>query len=194
MALGRALVSLIGLICVLAHPVPLLAQEGQGEGEEEQYQVQPGDMLFISVWREPELQMEVLVRPDGEISFPLAGELLAAGRSIEALRTELTDRLSRYIPDLFVTVTIQQILGNKIYVLGQVNQPGEYIMNPRLDVTQALSLAGGTTPFASLDDIRILRRVNGREQMLNFNFSQVARGQRLEQNLLLESGDVVLVP
>jgi polysaccharide export outer membrane protein len=167
-------------------------QQGQEDGQG--YAIQPGDILSISVWREPELQAEVLVRPDGEISFPLAGEMMAAGQSIQQLREELTSRLSRYIPDIFVTVTIQEILGNKIYILGQVANPGAYVMNPRIDVTQALSMAGGTTAFASLDDIRILRRVDGRQLVLGFNFAEVSRGRRLEQNILLESGDVVLVP
>jgi polysaccharide export outer membrane protein len=183
---------LAGAVFIMVLGQAALAQSAGSERDP--YLVQPGDMLFISVWREAELQGDVLVRPDGQISFPLAGELTAAGRTIEDLRADLTERLSRYIPDLFVTVTIREILGNKIYVLGQVNNPGAYVMNPRLDVTQALSIAGGTTAFASLGNIRILRRAGGRQEVLGFDFSQVARGQRLEQNVMLESGDVVLVP
>jgi len=158
------------------------------------YSIQPGDVLFISVWREPELQAEVLVRPDGYISFPLAGELKAAGHSTNVLHEELVSRLGKYIPDLFVTVAVQEVLGNKIYILGQVNRQGAYVMSPRIDVTQALSLAGGTTPFASLNDIRILRRIDGVQKVLSFNFGEVSKGRRLEQNVLLQSGDVVLVP
>jgi polysaccharide export outer membrane protein len=156
--------------------------------------VQPGDLLHISVWREESLDLDVLVRPDGGLSFPLAGDLSAAGKTVEALRTELTARLERYIPDLSVTVLVQEINGNKVYVIGQVNQPGEFIMNPRVDVMQALSLAGGMTTFASPNDIFILRRQNGEQRTMPFRFDDVARGRNLDQNIVLRSGDVVVVP
>jgi polysaccharide export outer membrane protein len=156
--------------------------------------VQPSDILQISVWREPELTQQVLVRPDGAFSFPLAGDINAVGKTVEELRRELVERLSRYIPDLVVTVTVLEIRGNKIYVIGQVNQPGEFVVNPRVDVMQALSLAGGTTAFASTGDIFVLRRDNGQQRRLPFNFDAVLRGRDLEQNVLLRTGDVVVVP
>lgn len=158
------------------------------------YEVQPSDVLQVSVWREPELTQQVLVRPDGAFSFPLAGDISAVGKTVEELRLELIERLGRYIPDLVVTVTVLEIRGNKIYVIGQVNQPGEFIVNPRVDVMQALSLAGGTTPFASPSEIFVLRRDNGQQRRLPFNFDAVLRGRDLEQNVLLRTGDVVVVP
>jgi polysaccharide export outer membrane protein len=158
------------------------------------YLVNAGDTLEISVWKEPDLQREVLVRPDGGISFPLAGDLQAEGRTVTQIRTELESRLSRFIPDLVITVSIIDVSGNRIYVLGQVNEPGAFVMNPELDVMQALSVAGGTTPFASLKDIRILRRQGGRQVALQFDFTEVSKGRALEQNIPLRSGDVVVVP
>jgi polysaccharide export outer membrane protein len=158
------------------------------------YEVQPSDLLRISVWREPELTQDVLVRPDGAFSFPLAGDISAVGKSVEELRLELVERLSRYIPDLVVTVSVLEIRGNKIYVIGQVNQPGEFIVNPRVDVMQALSLAGGTTAFASPSEIFVLRRNDDQQQRLPFNFDAVLRGRDLDQNVLLRTGDVVVVP
>jgi polysaccharide export outer membrane protein len=158
------------------------------------YEVQPSDLLQISVWREPELTQQVLVRPDGAFSFPLAGDISAVGKSVEELRLELIERLSRYIPDLVVTVSVLEIRGNKIYVIGQVNQPGEFIVNPRVDVMQALSLAGGTTAFASPSEIFVLRRNDDQQQRLPFNFDAVLRGRDLDQNVLLRTGDVVVVP
>jgi len=158
------------------------------------YDVQPSDVLQISVWREPELSQQVLVRPDGAFSFPLAGDVSAIGKTVEELRRELVERLARYIPDLVVTVTVLEINGNKIYVIGQVNTPGEFIVNPRVDVMQALSLAGGTTAFASPSEIFVLRRDNGQQRRLPFNFDAVLRGRDLEQNILLRTGDVVVVP
>ena len=158
------------------------------------YRVNAGDTLEISVWKEEDLQREVLVRPDGGFSFPLAGELLAEGRTVSEIREELESRLARYIPDLVSTVTVVAVTGNSIFVIGQVNKPGTFIMNPVLDVMQALSLAGGMTPFASLKNIRILRREDGVQTAIRFDFTDVAEGRSLEQNIQLRSGDVVVVP
>jgi len=158
------------------------------------YTINPGDMLEISVWKEPDLQRQVLVRPDGAFSFPLSGDILAEGRTVDAIRQELTSQLRTYIPDLVVTVTVAEIGGNKIFVFGQVKTPGEFIVNPRVDVIQALSIAGGVTPFAQLNDIKILRRRNGVQTILQFRYNDIIKGQKLEQNILLEVGDIVLVP
>lgn len=160
----------------------------------EGYRVNAGDRLEVSVWKEPDLQREVLVRPDGAFSFPLAGEVVAEGRTVGEIRQELESRLGRYIPDLVTTVTVISVEGNSIFVIGQVNNPGTFVMNPVLDVMQALSLAGGTTPFAALKDIRILRRQGGEQQALRFDYNSVAEGRSLEQNVQLRSGDVVVVP
>jgi polysaccharide export outer membrane protein len=158
------------------------------------YEVQPSDLLQVSVWREPELTQQVVVRPDGAFSFPLVGEVNAVGKTVEELRVELVAQLSRIIPDVVVTVSVLEIRGNKIYVIGQVNQPGEFIVNPRVDVMQALSLAGGTTAFASPSEIFVLRRDADQQRRLPFNFDAVLRGRELEQNVVLRSGDVVVVP
>lgn len=170
---------------------PVVAQEPPGG----RYTVQPGDILEISVWKEVDLQREVLVRPDGRFSFPLVGDIDATGKTVGDLREEITAGLQKYIPDLIVTVTVKSILGNKVYVLGQVNNPGEFVVNPRVDVMQALSMAGGTTPFAALNDIVVLRRDgNGAQTAIRFAYKDVERGRSLEQNIVLNSGDVVVVP
>jgi polysaccharide export outer membrane protein len=161
---------------------------------EEAYRIKPGDELNVSVWGEEDLNQPVLVRPDGGFSFPLAGDLRAAGKTVEEIRVEISERLAQFIPDLVATVTVTAINGNRIYVLGQVDTPGSYVMNPRLDVMQALSVAGGTTPFAKVDEIRILRRTAQGQTVLPFSFSDVSRGRNLDQNVVLESGDVVVVP
>ncbi len=158
------------------------------------YKVLPGDVLQVSVWKEPDLQLELLVRPDGAISFPLAGEISTGNKSVTDLQVELTTRLAKYINGPVVTVSITEVLGNKIYVIGQVNSPGDFVVNPQVDVLQALSMAGGTTPFADLDNIRILRRSNSHQTALSFNYKDVIRGRDLSQNVMLKSGDVVVVP
>jgi polysaccharide biosynthesis/export protein len=159
------------------------------------YTVKPGDTLLISVWKEPDLQGPVLVRPDGQFSFPLAGQMDARNKSVMELQTELTAKLKKFISDPVVTVSIQEIKGNKVYVIGQVQKPGDFVVNPRVDVMQALSMAGGTTPFAALGDIMILRRNDaGQQQALPFKYTDVVRGRNLQQNIMLQAGDVVVVP
>lgn len=170
---------------------PVLAQEEEGTGA---YQVKPGDVLLVSVWKEPDLQGEVLVRPDGGFSFPLAGEVDARGRTVAQLQEELAGRIEKFIPDPVVTVAIRQVQGNKMYVIGKVNRPGEFVMSGTVDVMQALSIAGGTTPFAALNDIHILRREEGLQRSIPFRYGEIEKGRGLIQNILLESGDIVVVP
>jgi polysaccharide export outer membrane protein len=158
------------------------------------YQLQAGDILEVSVWKETDLQKEVLIRPDGGFTFPLAGEIDARGKSVENVRSILTDRLQKYIPAPVVTVAVKSIGGNRVYVLGKVMRAGDFPLSNPLDVMQAISLAGGTTPYAAINDIVILRRQNGRQQAFTFKYSDVARGHNLAQNIQLESGDTVVVP
>lgn len=160
----------------------------------EAYRIQPGDVLIVSVWKEQDMLSEVLVRPDGGLSYPLAGEIDAAGRTVEELRQTLDERLQKFIPSAVVTVAVKVIGGNRVYVIGKVNRPGEFTFTRPLDVMQALSLAGGATSFAALNDIRILRRENGKQKSIEFRYGEVEGGRRLEQNILLKSGDTVVVP
>jgi polysaccharide export outer membrane protein len=167
---------------------------GALSAEEPFYTVQPGDILTVTVWKEADLQREVLVRPDGGLSFPLAGDIAAGGLSVDAVRERITERLKKFIPDPVVTVALKQIGGNRIYVIGKVNRPGEYVFTRPVDVMQALSLAGGTTPFAALNDIVILRRENSRQKSIRFRYTDVENGRDLEQNIELRSNDTVVVP
>lgn len=158
------------------------------------YLVQPGDVLQIMVWREPDMQAEVVVSPDGYFSMPLLGEIHANGKSITQLRKELVTRIQTFVPDADVTVMVKQALGNKIYVIGKVNRPGEYVLNRNVDVMQALSMAAGIAKFADVDQVKILRRTAKAQQVLSFDYSQVEDGKNLEQNIVLKPGDVVVVP
>ena len=158
------------------------------------YLLQPGDLLSVTVWKEQDLTGDVLVRPDGGMSFPLAGDLEAMGKTVSQVQAEITGRLLKYIPSPVVTVEVKQVGGNHIYVVGKVQRPGEYPMVRPVDVMQALSLAGGTTPYASLNGIVILHRENGVQKAIHFRYSDVARGRDLSQNILLQSGDTVVVP
>ena len=159
------------------------------------YKVNPGDVLEVSVWKEEDLQRQILVNPDGHFAFPLAGDMTAEGKTVEQLRQELTGKLGRFIPDVVVTVAAIKVDGNSVYVLGQVARPGPFTMNRTTDVMQAISMAGGPTPFADVDDIRILRRgEQGSQIAIPFKYSDVREGKKLEQNILLRAGDTVVVP
>lgn len=199
-ALTRILRAVAALV-VLALAAPVLAQNPIGAGSVPggEYEIGPEDLLEISVWKEKDLQREVLVRPDGWLTFPLVGNIRAKGRTAQHLQEEITDRLRRYIPDPVVTVSVKKVAGYKIYVIGKVNKPGEFVVGRYVDVLQALTLAGGLTPFAAEDDIRVVRkeeRENGeiKETVLRFDYTEVKRGRRLEQNINLKTGDVVVVP
>ena len=168
-----------------------LAQESPAK---QQYLIQPGDVLEVSVWKEENLEKQVLVRPDGGMSFPLVGNIQAAGKSVAELQEVITERLTKYIPDPVVTVSTLKLDGNKIYVIGKVARPGEILANRYMDVVQALSVAGGMTPYAADNKITVLRRENGKQRSIPFRYGDIEKGEDLEQNIILQSGDVVVVP
>ncbi|HEX7765455.1 MAG TPA: polysaccharide biosynthesis/export family protein [Nitrospira sp.] len=152
------------------------------------------DVLAIAVWKDEHLTKEVVIRPDGFVSFPLVGEVQAAGRTVEEVRADIAKRLAKFIPNPNVSVAATKVLSYRIYVLGRVNKPGEFMIGHTTDVLQALSLAGGLTPFASENDIRIIRRVNGEQRAIPVPYGDLKQGKNLERNVLLQRGDVVMVP
>jgi len=158
------------------------------------YKLQPGDVLQVVVWKETDLQSEVLIRPDGGISFALAGDMQAAGQTTDELRAELETRVRKLVPGAVVTVAVKAASGNRVFVIGKVNRPGDFALNRPIDVLQAISLAGGVTPFASTDHIRVLHREGAHLSSIRFRYSQVTQGRNLDQNILLQSGDTVIVP
>ena len=158
------------------------------------YKLQPGDLLQVSVWKETELQSEVLIRPDGGISFALAGDMQAAGLTTDQLRAELENRVRTLVPGAVVTVSVKMPNGNRIYVIGKVNHPGDFPLLRPIDVMQAISMAGGVTPFASTNSIRVLHREGLEQHSVRFRYGDVAKGRHLDQNILLQSGDTVIVP
>ncbi len=158
------------------------------------YQIGPEDALNISVWKDEALKSDVLVRPDGGISFPLAGDLHVAGKTAAQVHDELVRRLEKYMPEPVVTVSVVKVASYHVYVLGRVNKPGDFPVGRSVDVLQALSMAGGMTPFASESDIRIVRKVGGAPVAIPFDYARVRKGDDLAQNITLKSGDVVLVP
>jgi len=158
------------------------------------YIIGPGDTVFVSVWKDPSLTQSVPVRPDGKISFPLIGEIRAGGRSVAQLKEEMEEKISRYVPDPVLTIGIQEINSMLIYVIGRVNAPGRFPINSNVNVLQALAMAGGCNPFADTKNIRVFRRAANGTLIMDFNYNEVSAGKRLDQNIMLERGDVIVVP
>lgn len=184
----------VGALILFMVFVMTVAIRPAAHAEEIVYAIQPGDILQISVWREPDMQLEVAVRPDGNFSMPLVGDIPAQGKSVQQLREDVSARLQKLMPDSSVNIVVKQALGNKVYVTGKVNRPGEYVLNRSVDVMQALSMAGGAAKFAKVQDILILRRNLQGQLAIPFNYAEVEEGLNLGQNIVLQSGDVVVVP
>ena len=158
------------------------------------YPIGPGDVLGISIWKDDALTKEVVVLPDGLISFPLLGLVKAAGKTVAQLRSELEEKISLYVTDPVLNVEVKQVNSMIIYVIGRVNSPGRFSLNTNVSALQALATAGGLNPFAKRDKIKILRQESGRTRIFPLNYDEIAEGRRLEENIELKRGDVIVVP
>lgn len=175
-----------GICSAADNPAPVIDADG--------YSLQAGDVIELLVWKEPDLTREILIGPDGFISVPLIGAVNAKNLTLEGLRNEIKRRLSAFVNEPNISVSLRNVAGNKIFVLGKVARPGEYPLTQPVDILQALSKAGGFTPFADPGDIKIIRRQSGAQTVIKFNYLQVERGKNLDQNITLISGDTILVP
>lgn len=179
-------------------PPPLVSMTGGEPRQEVQpasdYLIGPEDVLGIVVWREPDMSGDVTVRPDGRITVPVLGEIVAEGKRPSRLQDELAAAAGKYVSGVNVVVIVRAINSRKIFVTGRVTSPGKYPLIGTLTVMQAIALAGGLTEFADPKAITILRSVEGKSQTLNFNYNAVSRGKNIEQNVLLKPGDTVVVP
>lgn len=180
----------------LALSLALLAFQFPTGASAETYLINPGDILRVDVWNEELLSREVLVRPDGFINLPMAGEIDTRKKSPKEVGNIISEALSKYMKNApQVVVALMQTTGNKVYVIGKVLEPGEYLINGDTDVMQALALAGGLNSFADENDIVILRRLeDGGQVAIPFEYSRVKTGRDLESNIILQSRDVVVVP
>jgi polysaccharide export outer membrane protein len=161
---------------------------------EEVYHLSPGDVIEISVWKDPELSRNLVVPPDGIISFPLIGSVNVTHLSVPELRQIVTQKLSEFIPDATVTVMLIEINSLKAFVIGKVNNPGEFAINLGTNVMQILAKAQGLNPFASRGNIKIIRQQGNKLIKIPFDYGEVEKGKNLEQNIILKAGDVVVVP
>ncbi len=162
--------------------------------EDKDYVIGPGDVLDISVWKDETLTRSVVVLPDGKISFPLIGEVMASGKTVAKLKKEIEEKLTPFVPEVTLSLEVKQVNSMVIYVIGRVNNPGRFPINVNVNVLQALSIAGGLTPFAKREKIKIFREEGGRTEIIKFQYDRVIEGTHLEQNIMLKRGDVVVVP
>jgi polysaccharide biosynthesis/export protein len=158
------------------------------------YVIGTEDVLGVLFWRDETMSGDVLVRSDGKISIPLLNEIAVVGLTPDQLRTILLTEAKKFVADPSVTIVVRQINSRKVFVMGQVTHSGSYPLVSPTTVLQALALAGGLTEFADGKNITINRNDNGKQVSLRFNYDDVRKGKKLEQNILLKVGDTVVVP
>ena len=159
------------------------------------YQIGAGDILEITIWKEPDLSREeVLVRTDGKVSFPLLNDVQAAGLTPLEMKRNMEVGLKEFISNPFVTITVRSPESQKIYVLGEVLNTGEYPLIKNLTVLQAFALAGGFTEWASKKEIILMRKEGGKEKIYRINYKSIIKGKDLGQNLKLKADDTIIVP
>lgn len=185
--------ALMMMVMMLAAGTALAAEQRVVQPGQD-YIIGPGDVLDISVWKVEDLTKLVTVLPDGKIAFPLVKQIMAAGRTVDELSAELEARLKRFVPDVNLSVVVQQVNSMMIYVIGRVNNPGRFILNTNVDVLQALAMAGGLNPFAAGGKIKVFRKEARGTEIIRFNYDDVVKGKDVVQNIMLERGDVIYVP
>jgi polysaccharide export outer membrane protein len=158
------------------------------------YRIGAGDLLAISVRQDETLTRQVVVLPDGTISFPLIGRVVAQGKCLDELRQVIGKRLAKFVPNAVLSMEVLQVNSLRVYVIGNVNRPGQFVLNDNINVLQALALAGGLNPFARSSQVKVFRQSSQGTEVITFDYDDVAKGKALEQNVLLERGDVIVVP
>ena len=158
------------------------------------YRIGCGDVLNISVWKEDALTRQAAVLPDGNITFPLIGNVKAIGKTVDELKDVISKKLERFMSGVTLSVEVLQTNSMMVFVVGKVNNPGNFVMHENMTVMKALTLARGLNTFADKDDIRIFRKIKDHEYIFYFNYDQVAKGENLDQNIILKRGDLIVVP
>lgn len=180
------------LLAFAMAPAASPAQSAEDNRLPDQFRIGPEDMLLISVWKNEAMTRTVPVRPDGKISMPLLNDVQAAGLTAMELRDLLTRKLVEFIPNPEVSVIVIDVRSFKVSVIGEVARPGRYELKSWATVVDALALAGGFTQFASRSKIVILRPNGAVMKRSPFNYNKLLAGE--QENLYLQSGDIVMVP
>ncbi len=169
-------------------------QVAQPTAAPDEYVIGPDDVLHISIWKEPELSGQVVVRPDGKISLALLNDLQAAGTTPLKLGNDITEKLKQYVTDPRVTVTVLQMNSRRVFVMGQVQRAGAFPMLPNMTLMQLMSSAGGLSPYANMKKIYLLRNENGKPVKIPVNYKALVKGDAPEQNIPLKPGDTLVIP
>ena len=195
---------ILAILCLSPASGPGVAQAAQdksplpaatpGGNPSTDYIIGSGDILEISVWKEPDLAKLVTVLPDGKITFPLIGQIVAEGATLDQLKTQIEQKILRFVPNPNLTVAVHEIKSLYVYIVGKVYNAGRFELNTNIDVLQALAMAGGLNPFAKKSKIKIFRKKKGRTLLFEFDYDRVSEGKNLEQNITLQRGDVIVVP
>ncbi|MDI6789439.1 MAG: polysaccharide biosynthesis/export family protein [Thermodesulfobacteriota bacterium] len=161
---------------------------------DDSYIIGPSDILEIQVWKEPDFSRVVPVRADGMITLPLLNDVKAAGFTPLQLKKDLEEKIKDFVELPEVSVIVKESLGRRIYIIGKVQKPGEYLLSKDMTVLQALSVAGGLAEWADSDDIVIIRRVGDEAKRIFFDYEKVISGRKPEQNIYLQPNDTIIIP
>ena len=193
---GCAVLILISMAYPQADKEILLKKEAQAEipADSDSYIIGSEDVLYIHVWKEETLSKTVSVRMDGKISIPLADDIQAAGLTPLKLKEKLTEKLQDFVEAPNVTVIVMEANSFKVYFSGQVKTPGVLRLRAETSIAQAISMVGGFTDWANQSKIIIIRREDGKEKRFTVNYKKIISGKDLKSNIILKSGDTIIVP
>jgi polysaccharide export outer membrane protein len=173
----------------------MVKQNADDKSKSDEYVIGAEDVLSIVVWKEPDFTRTVPVRPDGMITIPLAGDIKAAGLTVRQLQENLNKQLTAFVANPEVSVSVQEFRSKKFNIVGQVSKPGAYPLTGRMTILDAIALAGGFRDFAKSKKIYVLRTsADGKQLKLPFNYNEVIKGNQMNTNVELESGDTLVVP
>ena len=184
----------LSLIVLLGLVISSGTAVAQAPAQDSSYKIGPNDILTIFVWKETELSRDVTVMPDGKITYPLIGEIIAQGQTASELKKAIADKLQNFVTAPEVTVIVKESRSQVVYTIGKLMKPGPYPLAPGMTVMQALSAAGGFAEWADPKNILIIRKEGGKETHLRFNYKEFTSGENLQQNILLKPGDTIVVP
>ena len=193
-----AIVMTATAVCAADQP----KQTWSAKASAQDYRIYSGDILEIVTWKEPDFSREETMQNygldaellDGKISFPLLNDVQASGLTTGELKANIEAGLKDYVSHPVVTVSVRNPLSQRIYILGEVKNTGEYPLVKHLTVLQAFALAGGFTEWASKDEIILMRNENGTDKVYRINYKAIAKGRDLSQNIKIQADDTIIVP
>ncbi len=198
---GTILIACLGVPVRSAEKAPtpgestVVRSASRDRGAADGYRIGAGDVLQIIIWKEPDASVpSVVVRPDGKIAMPLLKDVEVLGLTPTEAEQMLTQRLTRFIPAADVTVVVTAIHSKRVYLVGAVKKEGPIELQRHMSILQALSEAGGLTEYAKRKNIYVLRTSNGQQSKFRFNYDAVIKGERIDDNILVQADDVIVIP